>query len=112
MGLVLIRPVINMETRLRDIPDDWLKFVEPKIIRGSFLPCWVWTGRLDRNGYPVLRHPLYGHLMAHRFVAGMFWQYPENWFVTRTCHRINCLNPGHLVCQAESPRWAPAMRGA
>jgi hypothetical protein len=110
MSITNIRPITTMQTRLCDIPEDFLKYVEPKLMRGSFLPCWVWTGTMDRNGYPMVRHPVGGLIMAHRFVASLYWEFPEAYFVTRTCHRINCVNPSHLVVQAEHPRWAPPPR--
>jgi hypothetical protein len=108
MSIILRRPLLDMHTRLSEIPEDWLKYIEPKIMRGSFLPCWVWTGGMDKYGYPMVRHPmLRASVMAHRYVASMFWEFPDHYFVTRTCHRINCLCPGHLVVQAEHPRWSP-----
>jgi hypothetical protein len=106
MSIHLIRPIIDMDTRLRDIPLDWLRYVEPKIMRGPYLPCWIWAAQLDPNGYPLLRDPhLKKVVMGHRWVARLFWSYPNEMYVTQTCPRRNCVNPGHLLVTAEHPRW-------
>lgn len=105
MSITRKRAILTMDTRLAEIPPDWLKYIEHKIVRGSFLPCWIWQGTIDRNGYPFLRHPQFGQIGARKFVAKMFWEFPDNWYVTPTCHRINCLCPTHLVVQEQSPRW-------
>lgn len=90
------RPIFNMITRLENVPKEWLNHVEPKIMRGPFLPCWVWTGALDRNGYPVMQFE--GQtIMMHRFVAKIFYNFPDSWYVTRSCNVQNCLNPAHIV---------------
>jgi hypothetical protein len=108
MSITMKRPLTTLQTRLCDIPLGWLRFVEPKIMRGSFLPCWIWTGALDMSGYPVMRIPgETQNAMLHHFVAGMYWDYPPKYFVGRTCQNINCLNPSHLVPQAKNPRWSP-----
>lgn len=110
MSITRKRPMLTMDSRLSEIPPDWIKWIEPKIVRGSFLPCWIWSGALDRNGYPLLRHPARGQISARRFVAEMFWDFPDIWFVTCNCHHMNCLNPSHIIVQAESPRWSPPPR--
>ncbi len=106
MSIIIRRPIIDMETRLRDIPPDWLRYIEPRIIRGSFLPCWIWGGSTDRNGYPLMTCP-YNHktVMAKRWVARLFWDYPESAFVSDTCGHRNCLNPYHILVSTEHPRW-------
>lgn len=97
------RPLFNMITRLENIPKEWLNHIEPKIVRGPFLPCWVWTGALDRNGYPVMNVDG-AMVMVHRFVAKIFYIFPEEWFVTRSCNVQNCLNPNHIVIKATKTR--------
>jgi hypothetical protein len=97
------RPIIDMDTRLRDMPLDWLRYVEPKIMRGPYLPCWIWTGSVDKNGYPFIRDPhLKKIVMCHIWVARMFYDF-EGEYVTRTCSRRNCVNPNHLLVTAEHP---------
>ena len=105
MSIHLRRPLIDLETRLRDIPIDWLRYVEPKIMRGPYLPCWIWSGQLDRNGYPLMKDPHLGKMvMGHIWIARLFWQFDDE-YVTRTCPRRNCVNPGHLLVTEEHPRW-------
>jgi hypothetical protein len=107
MGTITMRrPLLHMNTRLADIPEDWLRNAEKHIMRGSFLPCWIWTGAHDMGGYPVVNHPQNGKMLAQRWIASMFWDFPQEFFVTRTCLRQNCVNPQHLVVQEENPRWS------
>ena len=93
------RPLFNLITRFENVPKEWLNHVEPFVVRGPFLPCWVWSGALDKNGYPIKN--VDGKLvMVHRFVAKMFYDFPEAWYVTRSCNVQNCINPGHLVIKS------------
>lgn len=100
------RPLINLITQLGNVPKEWLNHIEPKIVRGPFLPCWVWSGALDRNGYPVMYVEGTQH-MAHRFVAKLFYDFPDIWYVTQSCNVRNCLNPGHLVIKPTMVREKP-----
>jgi len=98
------RALINVHTQLENIPKEWLNVIEPHVVRGAFLPCWVWTGALDRNGYPVMNTD--GKMvMAHRFVAKVFWDFDDSYYVTRTCKVQNCVNPNHLKVTNKHPRW-------
>jgi hypothetical protein len=110
MSISRRRGLLTMDSRLSEIPPEWLKYIEPKVVRGSFLPCWIWTGVIDRNGYPFFRHPAHGQIGVRGFITRMFWEYPDNYFVTNICHRINCVNPTHLVVQEKHPRWDPPPR--
>src|SRR5215468_1200965 len=81
-----------------NIPREWLRLVEPHVVRGAFLPCWIWAGKLDNRGYPRLhyRDPRTGkskYLYVHRLVVTMFWDVPPRWYVKRTCQTLNCVNP-------------------
>jgi len=93
------RPLINLLTKLENIPKEWLNHVEPFIVRGPFLPCWVWSGALDKNGYPI-KNVDGKMMMMHRFVARLFYDFPDEWYVTRSCNVQNCLCPSHLVIKA------------
>lgn len=96
------RPLINMLTQLENIPKEWLNHVEPRVVRGSFLPCWVWCGAVDQNGYPIMR--VAGKIvMVHRFVAKIFWDFPNDYYVRRKCSVNNCVNPNHLHITAMHP---------
>lgn len=90
------RALFNALTKLENIPKEWLNHVEPHVVRGAFLPCWVWAGACDRNGYPIMR--VDGSIvMVHRFVASLFWTFDKGHYVKRTCNVNNCVNPNHLV---------------
>jgi len=106
----MIRPLVEMSSRISDCPPEWLRFIEPKLIRGSFLPCWIWTGAMDRNGYPVMKHPETGRFVsAQRYAARLFWEFPEEYYVATICQHRQCLCPRHIVPQAEHPRWSPPL---
>jgi hypothetical protein len=96
------RALITLKTPLDELPREWVKYIEPYVIRGGFLPCWVWAGKINRYGHPYLwtTDPLTGksiRLMAHRMVARIFWDFPSKWYIRRTCDTINCVNPAHIV---------------
>jgi hypothetical protein len=104
MTITLIRPLIDLDTRLRDIPELWLRYIEPRVFRGGFLPCWVWTGSIDQNGLALMRLP--GHPQAEkrsvavrRYVANIFWELPTRYYVSHneSCLHTHCVNPAHLV---------------
>ena len=106
------RPLVELHSRLGDIPIEWLRLNEPRLVRGAFLPCWIWSGRCDNNGYPLLKSPVTGkYVMTRRFVAAMFWKFPDHYYVALSCNNINCLNPRHIVPQEEHPKWAPPTVG-
>jgi len=89
------RALINVRTSLENVPKEWLNQIEPKIFRGAFLPCWVWSGALDNNGYPIMN--VDGRQMSvAKMVAKIFYEFPEDWHVDRSCHNKSCLNPNHI----------------
>ena len=95
------RPLFNMKTSFENIPGEWLRHVEPKVMRGAWLPCWVWQGGTDRNGYPQMqvKNIETGKretVMVHRFVAALFYDFDPCLTVRRTCGTINCVNPNHV----------------
>jgi hypothetical protein len=96
-----LRPFFTMDTKLSEIPRDWLTVVEPRVVRGSFLPCWIWTGRLNTYGYPILNY-VDAHtrkktqMTVRRYVARIFWDLPEDWYVLMNCQGVNCVNPHHM----------------
>lgn len=107
MNVVLKRPLIDMDTRLRDIPIDWLRYVEPKIMRGPYLPCWIWTATLDSKGYPMMLDPYIKgkQVMVRRWVAGLFYDFDRSLYVPLRCTRRNCVNPNHMYISETHPRW-------
>jgi hypothetical protein len=101
MRAVKIRPFFRSE-HLDNIPREWLRFVEPHVVRGAFLPCWIWAGNIDEHGYPRLhyRDPSTRkskYIYVHRLIVRMFWDVPERWYVKRRCDTVNCVNPHHLI---------------
>lgn len=101
MSISKKRPIINLKTSLENIPVEWLRNVEPHVQRGAFLPCWVWTGATDGKGYPLMRvtDVVTGEretVMVHRYVARIFFDFPEYYYVRRTCRTKNCVNPAHI----------------
>jgi hypothetical protein len=105
------RPLINMKTALENIPREWLVNVEPHIIRGQYLPCWLWNKGLDSSGWPSERVKIGDKLVRramHRFVARIFYDFPDEYYVIHiaSCKYKNCLHPAHLVPTPTHPRWA------
>ena len=98
------RALINIHTQLENVPKEWLNVIEPHVVRGAFLPCWVWTGAVDRNGYPHMRVER-KMVMAHRFVAKIFYDFPDAYFVSLSCGVRNCVNPNHIKITARHPRF-------
>lgn len=96
------RPLFNTKTPLERVPREWLKEIEPFIRRDVYLPCWIWAGAHDKNGYPIKNVMLpYEKKKAvvtlRRWVAKLFWDLPEDWYVNMTCQKVNCLNPNHMA---------------
>jgi len=106
-----IRPCFRASA-FDNIPREWLQLVEPHVVRGAFLPCWIWAGQIDSRGYPRLhyRDPATrksGYIYVHRLVVTMFWDVPQRWYVKRTCHTLNCVNPHHMVPTLHHPNKRP-----
>lgn len=93
-----------------------VRFIEPKITRGIFLPCWLWSGRhqyFNRGSahneymYPTVNMPIdinnpdLGRkvVYVHRFMAETFFHVEPGEIVYHVpeCQYKNCVNPAHLV---------------
>ena len=99
-----VRPYFGIETKLKNIPNDWLTFIEPKIIRAT--TCWLWQGQCDVYGEPILAHthPVTKKRTTSRIksmVMKMFWTGIESREITHKCGNLNCVNPHHLVVSIE-----------
>lgn len=58
--------------------------------------CWIWTGRISRNGYGNIPHR---HISCstHRFAWRLFvGPIPDGLFVCHRCDVQTCVNPEHL----------------
>ena len=79
--------------------------------------CWLWTGKLTADGYPLFRvkrdHPLepWTYVRAHRWAyEAQVGAIPEGLTLDhvreRGCHHRHCVNPAHLepVTRAENTR--------
>lgn len=108
MNITLIRHPIDINTRLCDIPKDWLSLIERRIERMG--THWLWTGGVGHpRNYPVLDVPGLGHVPARRFVMHMFYDFPDKgtFIVTgpkHVCAEELCLNPKHLIITTKHPR--------
>ena len=59
--------------------------------------CWLWTGKIARNGYGHFHIPHRGHLGAHRFAYELHYGPILPGF--QVCHRCDvraCVRPDHL----------------
>jgi hypothetical protein len=61
--------------------------------------CWVFTGRLDRDGYGVVdiqRLNVVRHIFTHRLMADLVGLPGDGPFIMHACHNRPCCNPEHL----------------
>lgn len=103
------RPYFTVESKLCNIPRDWLFFIEPKIIRPTDSTCWLWQGGCDGYGEPILAHtdPLTKKRSASRLkvvVMKMFWDGIRGHEIVHECGNLNCVNPHHLHVSTTSWR--------
>ena len=90
--------MLTEETRLGDVPEEWLRHIEPHVRRGPFRPCWMWTGAVSGGKVMYPRTTIKGKTFnVRRMVAEMFLNPPPgHWRVKSTCGHAVCLNPAHL----------------
>lgn len=70
--------------------------------------CWLWTGRVDRNGYG--RFSLGTERLAHRVAFRLFvGPVPDGLELDHLCRSRSCVNPAHLepVTRRENLRRSP-----
>lgn len=100
------KPVISLDSRLRDIPREWLTHFEPRVFRSQQHDCWLWMGAM-KGGLPLIKSWESGTTVsAPRLMMKMFFDFEdEGHYVRRTgCPRVNCVNPAHYVVTATHPR--------
>lgn len=59
--------------------------------------CWLWTGKLDTNGYArfwVKPNTLYAHRFAYESIVGPI---PPGLTIDHRCRVRHCVNPSHLA---------------
>lgn len=95
--------LVTLDSKLSEIPREWVEQIEWRIHRGGFLPCWIWTGSLNGKSLPIfIKDGVV--VQARRFVMEMFYEFDKKHYVFNICDHRNCLNPAHLVVTAETPR--------
>lgn len=97
------RPLIELETALKNIPVQWLRYIEPRIVRQG--TCWLWQGACDDRGEPFLNFKNLGTGKRNTrrlkiIVAEMFWEMKRHYDVVHECGNMNCLNPAHFYISA------------
>lgn len=102
-----IRPLLTLKTPLGDIPAEWLRWIEPKIVRSED-GCWRWQGAFDSEGEPLMftRNPANGKRATQRVkrvVAKLFFAIKPYHDVLHKCDNLDCVNPSHL--EATSSHW-------
>jgi hypothetical protein len=61
--------------------------------------CWIWRGRLDKDGYGSLRikfelSPVRAHRFSYQLHYGLI---PEGCLIRHLCNNPSCVNPKHLA---------------
>lgn len=97
------RNLLTLNTPLKDIPEAWLKYIEPKIVRDAD-DHWLWQGQHLKDGEPGLSffNVVTGHRNTRRvkrMIAEMFWTLLRRHDVVHQCGILSCLNPSHLAPQ-------------
>lgn len=101
----LLMPLMTLDSKLGEIPEGWLRHVEPHIIRGPYLPCWVWIGPCDGMGRPQYRDKLKARgFSMRRHIAALFWIVPEGIHIQMNCGIQNCVNPHHMTITRRTAR--------
>ena len=65
--------------------------------------CWEWTGTKNNAGYPLFSY--HGRMVSATKTAYTLYynqDIPQNWVVTHTCGKVDCMNPNHLYITSRS----------
>lgn len=103
------RPLLTLDSKLRDIPAAMCRDVLPHVTWYGFEPCWIWFGSVARNGSPIIRrkNPTTGKVeqfSVRRLVASYFWEFGDDIFCRLSCENMNCVNPAHIVLTGDKWR--------
>ena len=96
-----------------------MRWIEPRLVRGIHLPCWIWTGRFQGSKkmqhpfdtvrimqYPVMNVPrdLADHSKGTKevhvrpYLSHLFWEYEErDDSVYMQCGNQACVSPHHYM---------------
>ena len=93
------RPLIDLTTKLADIPRIWLQMVEPRLTRSG--TCWLWDGATFADGEPLLNYTNVetgkrNTRRVKRIIADIFWEMKDHYDIVHACGNTNCLNPAHF----------------
>lgn len=58
--------------------------------------CWLWLGRLDRNGYACVSDSVCGTSAAHRYSLILSVGDIGDMWALHRCDQPSCVNPAHL----------------
>jgi hypothetical protein len=102
------RPLLTMMTPFGDVPEYWLRRIEPQIVRSKEHTCWIWQGAHDKEGEPVINftNEITGARntrRAKRAIADIFFVVKRMWDVLHGCGNLSCLNPAHF--KVEKNHW-------
>lgn len=69
--------------------------------RGFVTECWIWSGHVDRKGYPIRQRSREGEragtTRAHRISYEQFFgPIQDGMTIHHVCRQTRCINPGHL----------------
>ena len=94
-------PKPNLDTKLGDLDQDFIRLVLPKLSLHGWNGCWVYIGTAySTDGVPIYRTRRKTGIVRRSFravVYEMFNEIPEDKVVGMACQRSNCLNPNHMV---------------
>lgn len=101
------------EMRKDQVMSLWLRFIEPRVVSfgNEENACWVWDMKKRQHDptkwspqvwaslNPDVANPKYKLWSVRRFVACLFWTFPDNYQVFRrkdVCTHPGCIRPLHL----------------
>lgn len=71
--------------------------LEEKYIPEPMSGCWLWTGAINKSGYPNINVWKFGSVGAHRLVYEMeIGPLPDGADACHKCDVRSCVNPAHI----------------